>query len=223
MATITVYVQDDGERRRRTKKRYVLALLALSAIAIGALAGRQAPPLTATVSTVKSTEAPPRIAEKIVYVGHNALQYESPIGPVTPEPPVVTPPPQEPRPVQTARTTRPPVPRAPVTQTVAPRPEQPAPRQASPIPPPAPRRLLIEPRNMHFVRGGQQRVAVFNPNETAVRVKSIRIARGTSTGFRLVGEGQCVRTLQPRERCYFIVSVSPTANGGIGIDVDHDG
>ena len=223
MATITVYVQDDGGRRRRTKKRYVLALLALSAIAIGALAGREAPVVGTTGITPKPAEAPPRVVEKIVYVDRPLLQYEKPIGPVKPEPPareeVVVDPPRGRRPAQRTRPTV----RPPVTQTAPPPVDEPAPQQIAPATPPAPRRLLIEPRNMHFVRGGQQRVAVFNPNETAVRVKSIRIARGTSTGFRLAGEGQCVRTLQPKERCYFIVSVSPTANGGIGIDVDHDG
>lgn len=213
MGTISVYFDEEAERKRRTNKR--LALVAASILALVAIGKREPPP--PLVVTKASTPAPPppvKVVEKIVYVDRTVLQYTSPIGPPAPAAPPVRPrrppkPAPSAQPAQIAQT-------PPVTVT-------------APTPPPTPhviiaRPLLIEPRALHFVRGGSQRVTVTNPNATAMAVHAIRLATNADArgGFELRDHERCIRTLAPGESCVFMVTASPTTRGAVSVVIDHD-
>ncbi len=225
MATITVYRQKDDDRKRGQ----VLLPFALCAIAVVAIGGRKPEPVVGPViraAAPSGAVAPPVVVEKIVYASRPTLLYSGPIGPQRPDTLPTRPVPQ-PRPHQTT-----PPRRAPVTNAVLPAPPpvpavQPAVSPSTPpvAPASAPRALLIEPRGVHFVHGGTQRVSVVNPNSTSVAVYGIRMgtAGGASAaGFSLAGHERCIKTLSPGERCYFTVVATPTTNGSIGILIDRE-
>ncbi|HUP61659.1 MAG TPA: hypothetical protein VNA69_14710 [Thermoanaerobaculia bacterium] len=223
MRTITVYLETESERKRKSRKRHVLALIAASIIAVVVVADRKPPPLEAEV--VSPPPAPMTLPQevKLVYV------YTAPIGPppqppapqmTPPAPPKTTPTPKKP-PTKKPAPPPPPV----VTASVAPPPivTAPPPQVAPPPPPPRRFRILVDPQRIWFERGGRQRVTVTNPNSEAIVITKIEIPgdEEATAGFALRGESKCLETLQPGESCRFEVSSSRRTPGGVPIRVYH--
>ena len=126
MRTITVYFETESERKKKSRKRHVFALLAGAIVAVVAVADREPP--RALVRTVVTPAPPPQIIERVVE--KPVIQYTAPIGPTAPAPPSPQPPPvatnttPRVRPQPAAPPTRPRVveQRPPVVETPRPRP-----------------------------------------------------------------------------------------------------
>ena len=226
MRTITVYLPEDRERKRRSK-RNVFALLAAMVIGVVGLAGRKEPPVPPRTQQAAVIPAAPQVAEKIVYVDRPVPQAA--------EPPKVVSEPAKPTATPAKPTTAParPLPK-PKKETPPPIVEPPPPAQPEPEPepepvqiaPPAPEpvrlSLLIEPRQIYFERRGKKRVTVTNPNAMPILITRIDMgtADATATGYELSGADRCLKVLRTGESCRFNV-VSKGAVGGVKVRVFH--
>ena len=219
MRTITVYLPDDGERKRRSK-RNVFALLAATVIGVAGLAGRKEPPAPPPAQQAAVIPAAPQVTEKIVYVDRPVPQAAEPVAPkVVAEPAKPKAAPARPMP-KPKKETPPPVvePPPPAQPEPEPEPEQIVP----PAPEPVRLSLLIEPRQIYFERRGKKRVTVTNPNAMPILITRIDMGTAdvTATGYELSGADRCLKVLRTGESCRFNV-VSKGAVGGVKVRVFH--
>lgn len=90
-----------------------------------------------------------------------------------------------------------------------------------PPPPPPPKPLCatnvrpaIDPPNVHFIGTGRRTITLSNPHPCALHVDAIDLMNADrpdrkASGYKLIGDANCKRVLQPGERCAFDIATSP--------------
>jgi hypothetical protein len=87
-----------------------------------------------------------------------------------------------------------------------------------PPPPPKPQcaaniQPAIDPPNVHFVGSGRRTITLSNPYPCALRVDAIDLMNADrpdrkASGYKLIGDANCKRVLQPGDRCSFEIATS---------------
>jgi hypothetical protein len=88
-----------------------------------------------------------------------------------------------------------------------------------PPPPPKPQcaahmQPAIDPPQVHFIGSGRRTITLSNPHPCALRVDAINLMSADrpdrkASGYKLIGDVNCKRELQPGDRCSFDVATSP--------------